>query len=138
MIAAFVAIIVVLALGKIILTSMESWEWGRDKAVLQQDVTFALEDMARSVRAAHFINMPSDSTFQTFDEESLLVHTYSKDSDRVQVDGVDLVDRDCTRFIVTPDSDTTSLTIDLELEDKVGSLVRAQTRAAVRNRHLEF
>ena len=50
MIASFLAVIVVLALGNVILVSQKSWEWGRDKTVLQQNVAEVTEWMARSVR----------------------------------------------------------------------------------------
>ena len=53
MIAVVLGLVVVLALGRLILTNQRSWEQGRDKTVLQQNVTESLEWMARSIRAAH-------------------------------------------------------------------------------------
>jgi Tfp pilus assembly protein PilV len=138
LIAAFVALIVVLAMGRIITTNIRSWNQGRDKAVLQQNVTEALEWMARSIRGARTIEVISSTQFSTYDETGSLVHTYALSGDRLHEDGSDLVDRKCTSFSVTPDADTTSLVLELELEDDAGMLVAARTRAAARNRTFEF
>lgn len=138
LIAIFVALIVVLAMGRIITTNIRSWNQGRDKAVLQQNVTEALEWMARSIRGARTVEVASSTEFSTYDENGTLVHTYMLSGDRLHEDGSDLVDRKCTRFNVIPDADTTSLVLEMELEDEAGMLVAARTRAAVRNRTFEF
>ena len=141
-IATFVALVVVFALGRLILVNERSWEWGRDKTVLQQNTTEALEWMARSIRVARRIVVASDSEFSTFNEHGVLVHTYERaivgSAGRLYEDGADLVDRNCTRFRIVPDEDTTSVTLDLELEDNAGNRVAATTRATLRNRTFEF
>jgi Tfp pilus assembly protein PilV len=137
LIASVIALVVVIAMGYLILQNQRSWEWGRDKTVLQQNTTEALEWMARSVRAARVLNVVSDSKFMTYNEDLVLVHTYEVvevDGDNwLQEDGNDLVDRVCTNFEVIPDDDTTSVTLVLELKDEAGNLVAATTRAATRN-----
>jgi Tfp pilus assembly protein PilW len=55
----FLALFVVLALGHVILQNQRSWEWGRDKAVLQQNATEGIEWMARAVRAARRLEVIS-------------------------------------------------------------------------------
>jgi len=141
LIATFLAFIVVLALGKLILANQQSWEWGRDKVVLQQNTTEALEWMSRSVRAARSLSTSSATSFATHDSSGAVIHTYQLvggDDARLQEDGVDLVDRRCLQFDVVPDSDTTSLSLTLELEDNAGSRVLGSTRARLRNRSFEF
>jgi hypothetical protein len=141
-IATFLALIVVLAMGKIILVNNRAWEWGRDKSVLQANETEALEWMARSIRAANHLRMISASEFRTYDAAGTLLHTYRRQVvsglGRLQQDGTDLVARQCTQFVLTPDNDTTSLTIRLELQDNSSNKISATTRAAVRNRAFEF
>ncbi len=140
--ALFLGLLVVLALGRLILQNQRSWEWGRDKAVLQQNTTEALEWMARSVRAARSLAVVDTSEFRTYDEIGALVHTYRRHITggvpRLQEDGSDLVDRVCTRFRVDTHADTTSLSIILELQDDAGDRVAARTRATVRNKSFEF
>ena len=146
MVAIFLAFIVVLALGRIILANQRSWEWGRDKAVLQANLTEALEGVSRSVHAARTLEVilhggvPSE--VRTYDETGALVHTFMTATVgtevRLQRDGTDLVARKCTYFRAIPDNDTTSVTLVLELEDKAGSRVRATTRAAIRNRFFQY
>ena len=142
MVAMIIALVVVMAMGSIIVQNIKSWQQGRDKAVLQQNVTEGLEWMARSVRAARTLVVISATEFETYDETGALVHTYERvnagGSFRLREDGTDLVERECTQFSVTPDSDTTSVTLVLELEDDAGNLVAARTRAAVRNQSFEF
>lgn len=146
MIGLSLALIVVFALGRIVLANQRAWEWGRDKTVLQANVTEALEWMSRSVHAARTLDVAAHSgvndELRTYDETGALVHTYRRvvvsGVGRLQQDGADLVDRPCTRFIVTPNVDTTSVTLDLELKSKTNALVAATTRATVRNRFFTF
>jgi prepilin-type N-terminal cleavage/methylation domain-containing protein len=142
MIAVVLGLVVVLALGRLILTNQRSWEQGRDKTVLQQNVTESLEWMARSIRAAHTLTVVGTNEFRTYNEADSLVHTYQLGSvsgePRLLQDGVPLTDRPCTRFSCEANPDTTSLTITLELEDHGGNLVAAMTRSTIRNRTFEF
>jgi Tfp pilus assembly protein PilW len=140
MIGVFLALIVVLALGRIILANQRSWEWGRDKTVLQANSTEALEWMSRQVRAARRIEIVSASEFRTYDENDALAHTYRRavvsGEGRLQQDGASLVGRPCTAFAVAGDS--ANVTMRLELQDKSGNKVSATTRATVRNRSFEY
>jgi hypothetical protein len=142
MLAIFLALIVVYALGRIILANQRSWEWARDKIVLQQNVTEALEWMARNVRAARSVDVVSPNELHTFDEDGNITHSFLREavagSFRLRQDGSDLVDRVCTQFLVTPDDDSTSVTLVVELQDKAGNKVKGMTRAALRNLSYEF
>ena len=137
-----IALVVVLALGRIMLANQRSWDSGRDKAELQANTTETLEWMARSIRAARFLTVVAGDEFWTHDESGTLTHVYRLDTDgaepRLQEDGRDLSTRRCTQFVVTADDDTTSLTLRLELEDDDGDRVFGMTRVAVRNRSLAF
>jgi hypothetical protein len=141
-VAVFLALIVVLALGKIFTMNQRAWEWGRQKVVLQQNGTEAVEWIARSVRAARTLEVVSPSELKTYDENGAIVHTFRRElvsgSYRLQQDGSDLVERPCTAFLVTPDPESTSVSLEVELEDGAGNRVRVMTRATLRNRSYEF
>jgi len=77
-IAGFIGLVVVLALGRIVLMNGRAWSWGRDKAELQANATEALEGMARSVREARRVVVDSPTQFRTYDSQGNLVHTYSR------------------------------------------------------------
>ena len=145
MIALLLSFIVVLAMGRIIQQNVRSWRQGQDKAILQQNVTETLEWMSRSVRASRRVEvaaaaMPT-AEFRCYDESGTLTHTFRRvttNGGRLQQDGVEFVARKCTGFTVTPDADTTRLTIALELEDGAFNRVAATTRATIRNRFFEY
>ena len=142
LVAIFLSLILIFAIGRILTSSQRAWSWGRDKAVLQANSTEALEWMARSVRAARRLQVISGAEFRTYDENGALVHTYKRSIvggvGRLQQDGSNLVSRACTAFSVVPDPDTTSLSLTLELQDDSGNKIREVTRAAIRNRSFEF
>jgi hypothetical protein len=141
-IAALIGFVVLLALGRIALMNGRAWEWGRDKAVLQANATEAIEWIARSVRSARTLLVVSASEFDTYDASGTLVHTYKRDTvdgePRLLEDGGDLIDRRCVQFVVTPDEDTTSVRLLVEVEDEAGNRVAVETRATVRNIHYAF
>ena len=141
-IAGFIGLLVLLALGRIVLMNTRAWGWGRDKAELQANATEALEWMARSVREARRVVVVSATQFRTYDSQGSLVHTYARETSggepRLREDNRDLCTRKCTQFTVTPDNDTTSVTLQFELEDHSGDRVAVLTRAARRNIVYEF
>jgi prepilin-type N-terminal cleavage/methylation domain-containing protein len=140
--ALVVGLLVVLALGRIVLANQRSWEQGRDKTELQQNTTEALEWMARSVRSARTVAVIDTTEFRTYDAAGSLVHTYELvagvGQPRLHEDGSELTDRPCTLFYVLPDADTTGVTLTIELEDRAGNRVAAQTRATLRNQSFQF
>lgn len=140
-VAGGLSLIVVLALGQLVVANQRAWAEGRDKAVLQQNATEALERIARAVRAANRVVRVSGSEMRTYDASGVLLHTYRRvaagAAGRLQEDGADLVARNCTRFIVTASGDK-SVRLDLELEDAAANRVAVITRAAVRSRTLAF
>jgi len=143
MIAGFLGLLVVLALGRIILASQRSWEWGRDKVALQANTTEALEAIARSVRAARTLEFdgadPDHCILRTYDELGLLVHTYTRIGNgataRLQEDGSDYSTRECVHFLVIPNRDTSSVHLNVSLRNMDGFEVAAETDGAVRNIH---
>jgi type II secretory pathway component PulJ len=141
-IALVLGLVVVLAIGKLLIANQRSWEWGRDKVVLQQNTTEVLEWMSRSIRSARTLAVVDSTELRTFDEGGALVKTYDTAATggqiRLRENGVPLIDRQCTRFVVVPDADTTSVTVIVELEDRAGSRVEAMTRVAIRNDSFEF
>jgi hypothetical protein len=144
MIASFLSVLVVLALGWLILTNQRSWERGRDKVELQANTTEALEWMARQIRPAHSLAVPDSNQFVAYDRAGTEIARFQRVVQAGQgrlrdaLGGNDVVARDCTRFHVRPDADTTSVVLTLELRDRAGNRVGAAARAAVRNRHRTF
>ncbi|MFO7653333.1 MAG: prepilin-type N-terminal cleavage/methylation domain-containing protein [Candidatus Krumholzibacteriia bacterium] len=144
MIASFLALVVVLAMGQLILTNQSSWERGRDKVQLQANATEALEWMARQIRPAFRLEVPDDDQFLAYDMTGATIAHFRLETvggeNRLRdvLNGADLVARNCTRFHVRPDDDTTSVTLTLELENRDEIRVGSVTRAAIRNRPLEF
>ncbi|MBM3317700.1 MAG: hypothetical protein FJY75_07590 [Candidatus Eisenbacteria bacterium] len=137
----FLAMAVVLAMGRLILVNQRQWQLGRDKAVLQQNLTETLEWLARAVRAADSLAVVSATEFATY-EDGAEIHRFALvaagGENRLRRDGLDLVDRRCTAFQVTPNEDTTSLILRLELEDGAASRMTLMTVATPRNRSFEF
>ncbi len=137
-IGAFLALMVVLFMGRILLVNAASLRAAADKAALQANVTEALEDIARSVRLSRYLTVPSSTRLFTFDRTGSVYHAYVWRSGILTQDNVPLVARRCTRFVVAPDIDTTSVQITVELTDRVGNRVAGKTRVAVRNRTFPY
>lgn len=142
MIAMTIGLFVVIALGRIIVASQESWEWGRDKVVLQQNVQESLAWVTQAVRAASSLSVPDSNQVRTYDSTGALLHTYRRLSVsgvyRLQQDGQNLTPRTCTRFRVLPNADTTSVTLTLELQDNENERVCDMTRITVRGRTFAY
>ncbi len=141
MIALVIGLVVLYALGRIILTNQKSWEYGRDKVVLQQNVTEALFTMTGAIRGADSVVVVDSSQFKTFDAHAL-VHTYrrvvSGGTGRLQQDGTDLVARACSRFNVTPNADTTCMVLTVALQDNQGEQVVYSNRVTLRGRTFAY
>ena len=120
-------IVVVLALGALIQANRASFAWGQDKASLQQNVSEALDWMTRSIRAARTLQVNGTEEFRTFDEAGNLEHVYERATDsgvpRLLVDGSPLIQRRCHSFLVTANSDTTSVTLKVVFESDAGDFV---------------
>lgn len=141
-IALFLSVMVLLALGGVLLLNQKAYGWGRDKISLQQNVTESLDRIGRVVRMSRRVVVTSATQFSTYDESGVLTHTIRRvvagGVARLQQDGVNLIDRTCVSFDVQPNADTTALSVAVELQDNSGNRVRYQTTAALRSRHLEF
>lgn len=137
-----ISLIVVLALGRIMLVNQASFRQGRDKVLLQQNASEALERMAHSIRSARDLQVVSATEFRTYDAAGALAHTYKRLStaagQRLQEDGRDLSSQACAAFSCTANADTTSLTLSLQFQNEDGEQVARQTRVTLRNRTIAF
>ncbi len=137
MVAIFISLIVVLGLGRLILANQKALSWNREKATLQQSVTETLEWMSRSVREAYSLEVLNDAEFKTYDSAGLLNHRYRLDSSTdppvMKEDSRQLSAWHCSGFQVACNTDTTSLTLNLEYSDTMGNSVGAMTRITKRN-----
>jgi hypothetical protein len=141
-IALFLSVAVLMALGGVMLLNQRAYGWGRDKIILQQNVTESLDQIGRLVRMSRRLVVTSATQFSTYDENGLLAHTVRRalvgGVGRLQKDGVNLVDRTCVTFDVQPNADTTAITIAVEMQDVSGNRVRSHTTTALRSRDFEF
>jgi len=141
MVAGMLSMFVLLALGKLILVNQQSWEWGRDKTVLQQNASLTLERISARVRAARSIAVADSTEFRCYDATGSVTDVFRRvvnSGGRLQHNGLDMVDRTCNAFIVTTDDDTTSVTIQIELADNSDERITAMTRTAIRNQSFTF
>ena len=136
-IALSLSVAVLLALGGVMLLNQRAYGWGRDKIILQQNVTECLDRITRRVRMARRLEVVSASEFSTYDESGALAHTVRRalvgGQGRLQEDGADLVDRTCVSFTAQPNADTTALTVAVELEDRAQNRVKFITTAVARS-----
>lgn len=137
-----ISLIVVLALGRVMLVNQSSFRQGRDKVLLQQNASEALERMAHSIRAARELQLVSATEFRTYDASGALVHTYRRQltaaGQRLLEDGQELSSQHCAALSCAANGDTTSLTISLLLENGDGEQVARQSRITLRNRTIAF
>lgn len=140
--ALFIAFIVVLGIGRMMVLNQEMWQTGARKARLQQDVSQVLERLGSSIRNAHSLETSRSDEFLTRKADGSLLHRYDLDHSakgkRLQEDGKDLSEADCLSFECTPNADKTYLVLSLELEDQAGNRVSGKTRVAIRNTTLAF
>lgn len=138
----FVSLIVVFAIGKLMLVNGTSLRQGRDRILLQQNVSEVLDRVCHSTRAARTLQVVSATQFRTYDADGTLKHTYRKwataSGDRLQEDGRDMSGQACTVFTCTPNADTTSVTLVMKFTNTDGETVDRRTRITVRNRTLSF
>ncbi|HPF71537.1 MAG TPA: prepilin-type N-terminal cleavage/methylation domain-containing protein [Candidatus Krumholzibacteria bacterium] len=142
-IALMIALIVVLAMGRLLVVNQNAWNDGRDKAQLQQNLSEVLDRMVRSVRGARTVAVVDAGEFRTYDAAGGLVHTYAlvRVGDLpgvLQEDGVALTTRRCAAFTCAANGDNTSLTLAVTLLDDADNEVSRTTRVTIRNRTIEF
>lgn len=142
MVASFISLIVLAGLGQLILVNQKTWNWGRERVVLQQSVTQVMDRISWEVRASNKLLVLGSNRFRTYDELGNQTHEYrllgSGSTARVSEDGVAMSDLLCSAFTVASSSYNTNLTINLELEDDNGNRVAAMTRSTIRNKALSF
>ena len=142
-IALSIAFIVVLVIGKMMLTNQSMWKAGNDKVQLQRNLSEVLVRLENSVRNSRSLELVDDGEFRTRDESGAWSHSYRRrrvvgGGYRLQEDGDNLSNWNCIRFECSTNDDTTCLTFVLELENEAGNRITAMTRAAIRNNTLAF
>ncbi len=141
-VALFVSLIVVAALGKIMLVNSRSWKAGNDKVYLQQNISDAVERMSHSIRSSRRLRVVSATEFRTYDADGTLTHTYRRFStaagQRLQEDGRDMAPWACNSFSCSANADTTSLTLAVTLQNADGESAARNTRITLRNRTMPF
>ncbi|MBD3236651.1 MAG: hypothetical protein GF330_08100 [Candidatus Eisenbacteria bacterium] len=133
----FVGLVVVIALGHLLLANQRSWHAGQEKVRLQQNASQAADRISRAVRAAHRLAVVDGDELRIFDAQGVQQIRYRcvghAGEGRLRENGRDLVAQRCRRFRVVPDADTTSVGLEIELENEAGQRVAVATRVARRN-----
>jgi Tfp pilus assembly protein PilW len=138
MIASFLAIIVVLAAGVIVLQSNTSFRLGNDKVVMQGEATRAVEQIARDVRRSRWLGYSSGAPsrlvcYDTFGNQ-FSVYDWAGAGTKATQNGSPLTDYPCTDLTFDPNADTTTVNIVLELQSKGFDKVKVESKASIRNR----
>ncbi len=141
MVALTASLIVTFALARLVMSNQAAWQDGRDRAVLQQNLSEALEWLGRDIRGAARVQLQGPAAFQLLDRNGQVAHSYALSTsggDTFLVrDGRPVVARDCPVFSVQANADTTVLTLTVGLRGRSGKRTTAVTAVAVRGRHLE-
>ncbi|MBC8423605.1 prepilin-type N-terminal cleavage/methylation domain-containing protein [bacterium] len=142
MVAIMASGIVLFALGNIVVVNQQAMKRSQERVALQSHATVVMSRMARAVRGANRIEVTGANTFRLRDLNGALTSTFqltgTADGPRLQMDGVDMAEIDCTRFAVTTNVDTTSVTLDLELTTTDGVILGELNTVSIRNRTLEY
>ncbi len=142
MVAIMASGIVLFALGNIVIVNQKAMARSQTRASLQQHTTVVTATMARAIRGANRIEITGANGFRLRDLSGSVTYTYQlqsgNDGPRLQQNGVDMAELDCTRFGITANEDTTSVTVDLELTSSEGVKLSELNTVSIRNRTLEF
>lgn len=142
MIAIFISSVVVLALGRFVVSHERMIIGGRNQAYLQQEMSRMFDTLGRDIHSSHAVYANGTSQFSTYDRDGSVLHVYAKTASggsyRLTRDGTALTDRACRMLNITTDADSTVLDLSLSLADVSGNQADGYIRLCVRNRALEF
>jgi len=142
MVAIMASGIVMFALGNIVIVNQKAMKRSQDRASQQQHTTVVMSQMARAIRGANRIEVTGASAFRLRDLNGALTSTFQMvtglGGPRLQMDGTDMSELNCTRFTVTTNIDTTSVTLDLEFTTAENVVLNELNTVSIRNRTLEY
>ncbi len=134
MIAGTISLIVVLAAGVIVLQSSRSFRFGNDKVIMQGEATRSVEQIARDVRRARWIDFVASDHVVLYDTFHTQFAEYDRAASRARRNGSPLSDYVCTDLEFAVNADTTTVDITLELQSEAQDLVKVESKASIRNR----
>jgi hypothetical protein len=129
-------------IATVFLANQNAFARGRDKVVLQQNVTWAQEWITRGVRAARTVTITnSDSDLRTFDVDGNLICRYYRDSgtsklmfqETSNATAKELLPEKVNSLTFTPNADTTRVQYVFEVEDRNFNKVIIRSSAKLRN-----
>lgn len=142
MVAIMASGIVLFALGNIVIVNQKAMKRSQERASLQQHTTVVMSQIARAIRGANRIEVTGANAFRLRDLNGALTATFQLTTGaggpRLQQNGTDMADLDCTRFTVAANSDTTSVTLDLEFTTADSVTLSKLDTVSLRNRTLEY
>ncbi len=138
LIASFISLFVVIAAGTVVFTNQRSFKQGGNKLAMQGEASRSVEQIERDVRHARWVDYGSVSDITLYDQAGDLIHRYylagSGLDARVMQDNQPLVDDTCTLLHFEINPDTTTVVIQLQLQDPAQNKVRVDSKASIRNR----
>jgi len=142
MVAIMASGIVLFALSNVIIVNQRALQRSRERVSVQSYTMVLMSRMARAVRDANRLEVTGANAFRVRDLNGALTATFqltgTAAGPRLQMDGVDMAEVDCTRFAVTTNADTTSVTLDLELTTDDGVAISELNTVSLRNRTSEY
>lgn len=138
MVAALLASVVALAAGVLYLTNQRSFRQGREKLLVQQNVTFCIEEMARDIRRAWRADHVNSAKIVLYDVGGVAYSTWElavvDGENRLVRNGLSFAPEECTELEFTVlEPDTSALGMTLELQDDAENRVKVESQAALRN-----
>jgi len=140
MLAIFITAFLLVAMGVIYTQTAEAWREGKEKLDIQQEATFALEQIARDVRASRSVVVASPDDIRCYDSAGTETARYTLDTsgavNYIHRDSNPLVSVQCTLLGFALSADEGTVDISLELQDAQGNKTLVSSKTTLRNRNL--
>lgn len=138
LVALSLVIVVVLAAGFVYMTNQRSFRQGREKLLVQQNLSWCVEEVSRDLRRAWRVDHVDAQKIVLYDVDGLAFATWELGSEggqgRLLRNGTAQAPEQCTRLVFSVETpDTSAIGIDLELADASDNRVRLGDVVHLRN-----
>jgi hypothetical protein len=138
LVALSLVIVVVVAAGFLYVTNQRSFRQGREKLLVQQNVSWCVEEVARDLRRAWRVDHVDAQKIVLYDVVGVAFATWELGSeggqDRLLRNGTAQAPEQCTRLTFSVEApDTSAIGVDLELADASDNRVALGDLVHLRN-----
>lgn len=138
LVALSLVIVVVLAAGFLYVTNQRSFRQGREKLLVQQNVSWCVEEVSRDLRRAWRADPVNAQKIVLYDVDGVAFATWELGSeggqDRLLRNGTAQAPEQCTRLVFSVEApDTSAIGVDLELIDASDNRVALGDLVHLRN-----